>query len=68
MEPTTDNTSGKIIAALIIGLLVGFAAGVFWQARRSAGVISEQASATSAKGAKEETAAAASADKAIKFV
>lgn len=35
MEPTTSNASGKIIGALIIGLLVGFTAGVFWQERRS---------------------------------
>lgn len=35
MEPTTNNTSAKIIGALIIGLLVGFSAGVFWQERRS---------------------------------
>ncbi len=34
MEPTNGNPSAKIITALIIGLLVGFAAGVFWQARR----------------------------------
>ncbi len=35
MEPTTNSASGKIITALIIGLLVGFAMGVFWQSRRS---------------------------------
>lgn len=35
MEPTTNNGGGKIITALIIGLLVGFTAGVFWQERRS---------------------------------
>src|SRR3989344_1682671 len=35
MEPQTNNASAKIITALIIGLLVGFAAGVFWQGRRS---------------------------------
>lgn len=35
MEPTANNASTKIIAALIIGLLVGFAAGVFWQDRRT---------------------------------
>ena len=35
MEPTTNNGGGKIVTALIIGLLVGFTAGVFWQERRS---------------------------------
>ncbi len=35
MEPTTNSASGKIITALIIGLLVGFAMGVFWQDRRA---------------------------------
>ena len=35
MEPTTNNGGGKIITALIIGLLVGFTVGVFWQERRS---------------------------------
>lgn len=37
MEPTASNASGKIVGALIIGLLVGFAAGVFWQERRTGG-------------------------------
>lgn len=37
MEPATHNASAKIVGALIIGLLVGFAAGVFWQERRSGG-------------------------------
>jgi len=37
MEPTTTSSaSAKVISALIIGLIVGFAAGVFWQDRRSA--------------------------------
>lgn len=35
MEPTTNSASGKITAALVIGLLVGFSAGVFWQERRA---------------------------------
>lgn len=35
MEPTVSGASGKIVGALIIGLLVGFAAGVFWQQRRT---------------------------------
>ncbi|MSU55886.1 MAG: hypothetical protein EXS51_01050 [Candidatus Taylorbacteria bacterium] len=39
MEPTQSNASGKIITALIIGLLVGFATGVFWQARRTGDVV-----------------------------
>jgi len=35
MEPTTSgSSSAKIITALIIGLIVGFLAGAFWQARR----------------------------------
>jgi len=35
MESTVnDNPSAKIITALIIGLIVGFLAGAFWQARR----------------------------------
>lgn len=34
MEPTSSNASAKIISALIIGLIVGFIAGAFWQARR----------------------------------
>lgn len=34
MEPTPNNASAKIISALIIGLIVGFVAGAFWQERR----------------------------------
>ncbi len=34
IEPATNSASAKVITALIIGLLVGFAAGVFWQDRR----------------------------------
>src|SRR3989338_1724903 len=34
MEPTANSASGKITVALIIGLLVGFTAGVFWEERR----------------------------------
>jgi hypothetical protein len=37
MEPTKNNATGRITAALIIGLLVGFTAGVFWEERRSGG-------------------------------
>lgn len=35
MESTNGNSSAKIITALIIGLIVGFLAGAFWQARRT---------------------------------
>lgn len=41
MEPTTSNASAKIVGALIIGLLVGFTAGVFWQERRTGGALRE---------------------------
>jgi hypothetical protein len=35
MEPTqTNNASAKVVSALIIGLIVGFVAGAFWQERR----------------------------------
>lgn len=53
MESTqANNASAKIVSALIIGLLVGFAAGVFWQSRRAP--ISETMAATAA--AKKEIA------------
>ncbi len=35
MEPTTTNATGKIVTAFIIGLVIGFAAGTFWQNRRT---------------------------------
>ncbi len=34
MEPTPDNATAKVISALIIGLIIGFVAGAFWQERR----------------------------------
>lgn len=34
MEPNGSNVSAKVISALIIGLIVGFVAGAFWQERR----------------------------------
>lgn len=65
MEPNTNNASGKIITALIIGLIVGFLAGAFWQARRlptsasdTAAAVLESASTGTAvldASAKEET-------------
>lgn len=44
MEPTTTtpSASGKIITALIIGLLVGFAMGVFWQNRRTSVAVNKE--------------------------
>lgn len=35
MEETNNTASGKIVTALIIGLVVGFALGVFWEKRKS---------------------------------
>ena len=46
MEPTNANLSAKVIGALIIGLLVGFSAGVFWQERRGSMAPKEDTSAT----------------------
>lgn len=63
MEPTTNsNASTKIISALIIGLLVGFFAGVFWQARRAGTAPLEETAATASvtkteTGTKRETGA-----------
>lgn len=34
MEPQTNSATAKIVSALIIGLIVGFVAGAFWQERR----------------------------------
>ncbi|MDO8620164.1 MAG: hypothetical protein Q7R64_02345 [bacterium] len=44
MEPTTTtpSASGKIITALIVGLLVGFAMGVFWQNRRTSVAVNKE--------------------------
>ncbi|HEY4508122.1 MAG TPA: hypothetical protein VJJ55_00510, partial [Candidatus Paceibacterota bacterium] len=39
MESAPNNASAKIISALIIGLIVGFIAGAFWQERRSGAVL-----------------------------
>src|SRR3989338_6722107 len=35
METNEQSSSGKIIAALIIGLILGFASGAFWQGRQT---------------------------------
>ena len=53
MEPTSSNASAKVISALIIGLIVGFVAGAFWQERRLG-----PAEATTAEAAKETEVAA----------
>lgn len=45
MEPTPNKTSAKITVALIIGLLVGFTAGMFWQERRSGSLLLDDISA-----------------------
>lgn len=60
MEPTPSNASAKIVSALIIGLLVGFAAGAFWQERRSRSLL-DDVSSTQARetGGKAQTAGAA---------
>lgn len=34
MEPAQSSATAKIISALIVGLIVGFGAGAFWQERR----------------------------------
>ncbi len=34
MQPTVQNATAKIVSALVIGLVVGFALGVFWESRR----------------------------------
>ncbi len=66
MEPTTPNASGKIITALIIGLLVGFAMGVFWQSRRSGSVDGKSAMMASTKdSAHIATASSSALEKAI---
>lgn len=53
MEPHTSSGTAKIISALIIGLIVGFAAGAFWQERR---LSNELPSEGVAAGAEEGTA------------
>lgn len=63
MEPTPNNASAKIISALIIGLIVGFVAGAFWQERRlnSRLDVGSSAEAKEEKGAPaKQTAGAAS--------
>jgi len=47
MEPTSSNASAKVISALIIGLIVGFVAGAFWQERRLGPAEEPTAAATS---------------------
>lgn len=70
MEETNSAASGKIVTALIIGLLVGFALGVFWEKRRTvpeAAFGSEASAVVGEKRAKsmeaEETAAPETAEK-----
>ncbi|MDO8594305.1 MAG: hypothetical protein Q7R93_02200 [bacterium] len=55
MEPTTNNASAKIISALIIGLIVGFLAGAFWQNRRADGVVSSDTAAAAALAKTDDT-------------
>ncbi len=41
MEQTPSNPTAKIVIALVIGFIVGFALGAFWQSRRAASYDSE---------------------------
>lgn len=40
MEQNNNSTSAKIVTSLIIGLIVGFVAGAFWQDRRNSELVS----------------------------
>lgn len=60
MEPATQNTSGKIIVSLIIGLILGFAAGAFWESRRSAVELPQSESMVKTSGDTAATAAGTS--------
>src|SRR3989338_7000680 len=67
MEPK-NNTTGKIVAALAIGLIVGFVVGALWQNRRlspelPAGDIAVETSQKKAAGQNEETANTTVAEK-----
>ncbi|OHA21024.1 MAG: hypothetical protein A2849_01815 [Candidatus Taylorbacteria bacterium RIFCSPHIGHO2_01_FULL_51_15] len=62
MEPTTSNASGKIIAALLIGLLIGFVAGVFWQDRRAGSDKKETTSSQTTEEGGEEAASVATGE------
>lgn len=52
MEPTPNNTSSKIVSALVIGIIIGFIAGTFWQERRLSAPVSDNMATTE----EEETA------------
>jgi hypothetical protein len=58
MEPVANNASAKIISALIIGLIVGFVGGVFWQDRRDDGAKQKEVAAEIIKETKEMKSAA----------
>lgn len=71
MEPTTGSPTGKIVTALIIGLVLGFAAGAFWQERRLNNLVpKDEASALSGEkktsGKKQASNSAAQAGAVIK--
>lgn len=56
-EDNKNSVSAKVVTALIIGLILGFAAGAFWQGRRnSAPLPSETAATAAAAGAVAEAA------------
>ncbi len=57
--PTTPSATGKIVAALVVGLIIGFALGAIWQARRSAVGMPSEGMAIGESTKKEETTAAA---------
>lgn len=41
MEKENNSTSAKVVTALIIGLIIGFGAGAFWQAERRGSAVTE---------------------------
>ncbi len=57
MDQTKPTATGKIVGALIIGLIIGFALGAFWESRRSGVPLPSEGLATG----KETTAASVAA-------
>lgn len=56
MERENNSTSAKVVTALIIGLIIGFGSGAFWQERRLESAIAEDTASAVEK--KEESVAA----------
>src|SRR3989344_1495370 len=59
---TQSKGTGRVVTALIVGLIIGFAAGVFWQDRRDSAVGGEEVAEAQTENTEEKSTASGNTD------